>query len=225
MKRKLYLIGAAFSLFISFQSGWAAFASSSDPDVTISIQPGSFHLSVFGDLVSGVELEGLGTYSLQPKLGYWNGTQGGDYMSFFDASSVDGFRIQMFLGGDFVYDGDDPAQDDLPPSSFKIFAEWDEVVGVAEPPEKALDDLTKTLSINSGQSCVSATPSEYTFNNDFVNGDFGREFSVTPFDYIESVVSCVNTGVINLGRFELDMGVPSPGTYSASLYIMMVDGT
>ncbi len=192
--------------------------------VTATILPGVFYISIFGDLENGINLEGLGPPGPLPQVGTWTGEKNVDYLQFFDHTAADGFRIQFFLDSDFIYIGSDASQADIPASNFVAYAEWDEIGDSAVIPTKAIDDNQQTLSINSAESCPMVSVTDYEFNSEFLNDDFGKEFSIVPYNYLTSYVDCPNQGILNLGRLELNMGYPSPGEYQTSMYVIMIDG-
>lgn len=212
------------SLFLVVQS---VFAESFDARVVI--MPGVFYFTVSGELQNGVVLSGL--VASEPGLnqvGHWMGQHNNDYISFFDSTSVPGFRIQMSLSGDFIYSGTSTTQQNLPASNFITYAEWDETLNQGMAPMSGVDDSTFSLSIDTIASCKPSPTNPYSdyyfFNTAFLTPDFYIPFSIIPFNYVVSTNTCTNQGRINMGRFELDMGEPKSGEYKSSMFMIMLDG-
>jgi len=218
MKKSLYILSAVFLLLSVFSQT----VFSLNTQISTTIMPGTFYFNVYGGLQSGIALSGLHAPSGDPQTGYWDGVSGTDYLSFFDSTAVEGFKMKMALGSDFIYSGSSDSQADLPAENFKVYAEWIDDSGSV--PLVAIDDLSKALSINSAGSCVLAVPARFSFNASFSVDENRKSFSTSLFDYVVSDVPCIAQGVINMGRFELYMGNPSAGSYKSSMYIVMVDG-
>jgi len=219
---KKFLILFFLSCLLSVVIFVSVNAAQKDAELGFEIFPGVFYLTVFGDLQEGIELGGLVASEDNPQLGFWNAEHGSDYIYIFDSSSSPGFRLQFSLGGDFIYSGDDLSQENIPVSNLKIFSEWDESSNNSLLPVIAVNDSSATFDIF--DSCASANSSSYSFNNNFLTGDYSVNFDENAFNYLVSTVGCVNQGVLNLGRMELDLGYASPGKYSSSLFIVMIDG-
>ncbi len=225
--RLQFLLCALLFLLLSVGS---VFADTAESDLNVSIMPGVFYFSVSGELQNGVVLGGLLPYSDSlNQVGYWNATNTVDYLKFFDSTSVAGFRIRMNVSGDFRYIGADVTQSDIPASSFYTYASWDDISKVGLTPLIVEDDISKTLSIDTANSCKNSPTNPYSdyydFNSNFYFDDFAVPFSTAPFTYLTSQNGCANQGYMNFGRFELDMGVASAGEYKSSVYIVMLDGS
>jgi hypothetical protein len=221
--RRCFLAFSFLSLFFSTYLFSIVF-SVAQSDVNATILPGTFYLSVFGDLQDGINLSGLGVPGPDPQVGYWIAQDGIDFINFFDSTATEGFRMQFSLGGDFIYSGANLAQGNIPASNFVTYAEWDSENNMAVTPTIAMDDLTQTLSIDSVNSCPLVNTSHYEFYPKFYSGNFAVSLSTTPFNYIVSSAPCVSQGTLNLGKFEFYMGFPSPGEYKSSMFIVMIDG-
>ncbi len=222
MKIKFSLLFVLSLLLSVYFLSAATFAE--ETDISVTILPGNFYLTVFGDLQTGIELGGLGPPGLVAQIGYWNAERSVDYIKFFDSTAAPGFRLQFSLDSDFIYSGTSVTQTDLPASDFSVFAEWSATSDAGEIPTIGVDDLSNTYSIDSSRSCASVVPADYSFDSGFAVGEYAVSFSTSSFNYFTSTVSCLNEGTLNLGRLQLDMGFPEPGTYKASLFLVMVDG-
>lgn len=188
------------------------------------VLPGTFYMSVYGDIVNGVELEGILPAGNTNQSAFWNAQFGNDFIYFSDYSSDPGFRLQMFLGSDFEYDGINILQQDIPAEDFSVYANWDDVNSVGISPTKGLGDITQTLYVDSDFTCPSFTLNDFSFNSDFMVAPFSREMATIPFDYLTYSGDCLINGIVHLGQFELEMGDPAAGSYSSSLFIVLVDG-
>lgn len=223
--KKFFFFLFFLSVFLSFSS----FVYSVSTTTQFVILPGYFYFTISGDLQDGVVLSGLkpaGDTVYQ--TGYWNSDKNLDYLQFFDSTDVPGFRIQMFLDGDFKYQGVHSEQGDISVSNFKIVPSWDDISGVASSPSVGVDDIFSTLNIFSAYSCKPDDLLEYSeyydFNSDFFSTSHSKNFSTEPFDYLISQNSCKNEGRVYIGRFQLDLGIVKAGEYKSSLYIIMLDG-
>ncbi len=223
--RKIFFVLFFVSSFLFFTS----FAFSVSTNTYFVILPGYFYFTISGDLQDGVSLSGLvpasdGVY----QRGYWNSDRNYDYLYFFDSTGVPGFRIQMYLDGDFVYNGASSDQPDIPASNFRIFPNWNLLSNSSSFPVVGVDDVFSTLNINSAESCKPDPLMDYSdyyqFDSDFFVGDYSKQFSSDPFNYVISQNSCRNEGRLSIGRFELDLGFVKAGEYRSSLYIIMLDG-
>lgn len=220
----LFFFSSLLSVALFTVNVFAAFV-----DTVVVILPGVFYFTVHGDLQDGVSLSGLQAESSTVyQEGYWQGAKGGDYLEYFDSSSVEGFRIQMSLSGDFEYLGSDLTQADIPASNFTVFGEYNTGTGLGESPDIGEDDLSKTLSIDTAKSCKYSPSTPYRdyfyFDSRFMLPDYVISFTTEPFNYLVSRNACRNEGILNLGRFNLEMGYVKAGEYKASLFVIMLDG-
>jgi len=218
-----------FFLAIFFGTNVFAIAEESSRETYVVVLPGYFYISVHGALQEGVSLSGLRPADgVTSQLGYWNSNKNFDYLEYYDSSSVDGFRIQMYLSSDFIYTGTHSDQQNIPVSRFKVFADYDKDNNIGKAPSVGVDDFFSTLNINGEKSCKSDEILDYDdfydFNSEFFLDDKAYPFDYDPFNYLLSRNACPNEGKIYIGRFELDLGVVKAGEYKTSLYIIMLDG-
>jgi hypothetical protein len=222
---KIIFLLLSFFCFTIF----VAFSSSFGTENTVVIMPGTFYFSINGNIQNGVNLSGLKPASPTTyQVGYWILDKNSDFLYYYDSSEVPGFRIQMYLNGDFEYSGSYPDQGNIPLSRFSVFSEWDNVSQEGKIPTIGLDSSMATLNINSYNSCLPFGETNYSdfydFNNDFYSYPYSKYFVSEPFDYLISRNSCKNEGKIYMGRFFLDLGIVKAGEYKSSLYILMLDG-
>lgn len=220
-KFKSFITAIIFTLLAGHS--YQAQANLNSP-ISASILPGVFYLSVYGDLQSGIDLDGLGFAGTGPQTGYWNGTKWQDFIEFYDASPVDGFRLQFSLNSDFIYSGIYP-QSDIAAENLKTFADWNTSTSQGIAPTVSMDSSITTATLLTAESCPSANPVDLTFHPNFSLNDFSQSFSTTPFNYLTSSINCYQTGFLNLGRFQLELGDAEAGDYQSSIFIIMVDGT
>ncbi len=221
-----------FFLFLAFIFSLLTFSISAfsvSTSTSFIILPGYFYFTISGALQSGVLLSGLKPAdNVTSQVGFWNSERSVDYLYFFDSSSVPGFRIRMYLDGDFEYVGSYSEQESVPLENFAVYSNWDSFSDEGLVPTVGVDDYLKTLVIDGANSCkpdsLMSFSDYYFFDSDFYSSPYGKFFSEEPFQYLISTNSCKNQGRIYIGRFQLNLGVVKPGEYKSSLYIVMLDG-
>lgn len=221
MSKKIYLLIGLCCAILSFKT--VSTSAAVNPEINATVLPGVFYLTVYGNLQTGIDLQGLGYAGTGPQVGYWNATPWTDYLNFYDASPVAGFRIQFSLDSDFAYSGIYP-QSDVAAENLKTYASWDDSLSQAMAPNLAMDSSISTATLITADSCGSASPSDFSFNSEFMTSDYAISFSTVPFDYFTSTLGCVGVGYLNLGRFQLELGDVEAGDYTSTMYIIMVDG-
>lgn len=159
----------------------------------------------------------------------WTWDEVNDYFSFTDASSIDGFHVNLFMSstdaGNFVYSGPSQTQTNIPAENFKIYGGVN--LGSGSAASKGVDDPSSTLNIISAESCVEgANLSRYNFDESLTTGpDYGMSLSRDVKTYLRSTVPCVVKGSFDIRRasFEYPEGAQY-GTYSSILHIVLIDG-
>ncbi|MDX9970599.1 MAG: hypothetical protein RBS56_01695 [Candidatus Gracilibacteria bacterium] len=224
MKNFFYFVSVLFC-FLAF---CASTFSLSAPTYVL-ILPGYFYFTINGSLQEGVLLDGLlPADNVTSQVGHWDADKNLDFLYFYDSSNVPGFRIQMYLDGDFKYSGSYSSQPDISLTNFKVFSEWDSVSLEGKAPTVGVDSIFNTVNIDSLQSCkpdeLLPYSSYYNLNTDFYLPPFSKNFVPDSFDYLTSTNSCKNEGKLYIGRFQLDLGVVKAGEYKSSLYVIMLDG-
>ncbi len=193
-----------------------------------SIGPGMLTLTGGGDLVSGIN------FAVDSVQGYdqsatWTASDGIDILSYRDTTDLDGFRVQLALssaGTGFEYSGSNQTQEAIPFENMRVFAEYSATSDQYGPPTRAVNDLTKTISINSDESCDDADLiNRYNFNESFSAGDYGMTLSSVAKTYLTSSAGCIAEGEVKIKRMVFNIPAASAaGDYESVLMILVVDG-
>ncbi len=198
--------------------------------VSSSIGAGTMSIVSNGVFSTGINLS-VSTTSPFAQTATWTWDEPSDYFSYNDASSGDGFHVDLYMSssdaGNFVYSGGSVGQANIPVSNFSIYGGYDELSGSTTAPSVGVDDIAATLNIDSDNSCVDAQNlSYYTFNTALTTGpDFGMSLSDTPQVYLSSSVPCMSRGSFDIRRvkFVYPPGAAG-GSYSSTMYIVFIDG-
>jgi hypothetical protein len=219
-----YIYFSIFSLLIAvsflFTSGHEYYVYADENDVLSFVPYGAFN--------HGVNLTNLPEPQNFSQTVYWDYVQGFDYIYFRDSTTEPGFRLQLYLSssetGNFVYSGQSLAQGPIDKSNFRIFGEYQSATPLA--PSKGVDDNSKTLSINSVQSCLNAQNlSNYMFNANLDYGDHALILDEIESTYLTSLVDCPVEGKIDIRRMELTYPPnTAEGSYETTFIILILDG-
>ena len=184
----------------------------------------------YGGFHYGINLTNVSEPQNFSQTVYWDYISGRDYIYFRDSTTVPGFKVQLYMSstanGDFVYTGQSGSQGPIDKSNLKIYGNYQS--GTPLEPDKGIDDLSKTLSVNSANSCAAAQVlADYDFNDDLKSAieNYALTMSATGQDYFVSTIECGVEGKLDISRLELTYPPnTADGVYESQLIILLVDG-
>lgn len=223
----LFLLGGGEAP-LGLQSGPIS-GTKNSTGISGSIGAGKLTIVSGGGLNNGINLN-AGPACIEANSVTWAYSETSDYINFEDSSNVDGFRVNLFLsssdGGNFVYSGTAIEQESIPMTNLSIYGGYSSSALQFVAPDKGVDDITKTLNINSASTCdTGENLNLYTFHPELEFGDYGLTMSRTAQAYLTSAASCLTTGSVDIRGVKLIIPPAYPGgTYRSTLYIVIVDG-
>jgi len=221
MSSQKNLLLCLISLLITIISLPTSLAS--DIPVTSYIQ-GDITITLNGDWANGLNFEQISDTSTDVYTN-WDSVELEDYITFTDDTTNSGFNLNIY-STDFIYQGTNPSQSDIPASNFEIIGNISNSIPIAVT--KGYNDSSQNLSILSN-SCASITTSNFTFNSGFYNSSTNSNYSVflsnSPIEFLSSDGSCANIGHVRFDRARVLVPQDTAiGSYQSTITFVIIDG-